>query len=319
MDALKLQNRAQQLLSKSTLEMSTEEWLVARQAGIGGSDASAVLGLNPFKSPLAVYNEKMDPNPQPTEPNDKMRWGNILETPIAEHYAELNNVKIRRVNKILQHKKEPWMLGNLDRIITRPDGNTGVLEVKTAGGFYARTWETEVPTYYYVQCQHYLAVTGYQWADIAVLIDGHDFRTHLVVRDEEFIEMMIENMRDFWEGNVLAGKEPEPTTAEDIKNLFPHATDGATAIATPQIADVHKALVEAKRRSKEAAEEVKAHEAQIKAFMGDADTCLLDGHTLATWKNVNSNRFDSKAFAVDHPELYAEYKRASQSRRFLVK
>ena len=42
----------------STLGMSREDWLIARKGGIGGSDAAAVLGLNPYKSPVELFYER---------------------------------------------------------------------------------------------------------------------------------------------------------------------------------------------------------------------------------------------------------------------
>ena len=43
-----------------TKDMSKEQWLEARKCGIGGSDAASVLGLNPYKSSVSVYIEKVD-------------------------------------------------------------------------------------------------------------------------------------------------------------------------------------------------------------------------------------------------------------------
>ena len=41
-----------------TAAMSKEEWTALRSTTIGGSDAAAILGLNPYKSPYALWAEK---------------------------------------------------------------------------------------------------------------------------------------------------------------------------------------------------------------------------------------------------------------------
>ena len=42
----------------STAAMSRDEWLKERTKGIGGSDVSTILGLNPYKTPLQLWEEK---------------------------------------------------------------------------------------------------------------------------------------------------------------------------------------------------------------------------------------------------------------------
>jgi|LSQX01.2.fsa_nt_gb putative phage-type endonuclease len=99
--------------------MTREEWLETRRGGIGGSDISAIAGMNPWRSPLAVYLDKrgeIEDGPD----NERMYWGRQLEDVVARHFAEVNNVKIRRVKRILRHRKYDFFIANLDRTITRP-------------------------------------------------------------------------------------------------------------------------------------------------------------------------------------------------------
>ena len=68
-----------------------------------------------------------------------------------------------------------------------------------------------------------------------------------------------------------------------------------------------------------ALEERKAEcENRLKAMLGENEVGRL-GERLVTWKNVVTNRFDSKAFAKDHPELYEKYLKTSKYRKFAVK
>jgi putative phage-type endonuclease len=92
---------------------------------------------------------------------------------VAAHYTRRTGNKVRRVNAVLQHPTEPWMLANLDReVIGTPE--VQILECKTAGINGARLWKDGVPEYVQLQVMHQLAVTGSRAADVAVLIGGQD-------------------------------------------------------------------------------------------------------------------------------------------------
>ena len=85
-----------------TRKMTREEWLDARRNGIGGSDASAILGLNPYSSPLKVYLDKIGKGEE-QETNEAMRQGTDLEPYVAERFTKETGKKVKRCNKILQH------------------------------------------------------------------------------------------------------------------------------------------------------------------------------------------------------------------------
>lgn len=58
---------------------------------------------------------------------------------------------------------------------------------------------------------------------------------------------------------------------------------------------------------------------RIKSAMVDAGTEAIEGDGWkASWKNVNSNRFDSKAFRAENPELAARYMKQTITTRFLI-
>ena len=78
----------------STVGMSHEEWLEYRNKTIGGSDASAILGMNNFASPYKVWAEKLGKLP-PTEDNEAMRIGRDLESYVAQRFTEKTGKKVR--------------------------------------------------------------------------------------------------------------------------------------------------------------------------------------------------------------------------------
>lgn len=295
------------------------DWLKARQSGIGGSDVGAILGLNPFKTPLQVYEEKTAQEPIETPMNPAMEFGLRLEPVIAEKYTDETGLKVKNRRKMLRDKEYPFMLANIDRYIENPFGDTGLLEIKTASGWAARMWEDRIPEYYYTQVQHYLRVTGYQWADVAILIDGRDFRIEHVKRSEDFVGAMIEQEDRFWNYHVLKRIPPEPVNAEDVQRMFPDSDPSLRVQATPAALEVVRTLRDLKDEKKRIEAAICDQEDRIKLLLGEAEVLEHDGAPVATWKTIVSARFDSKAFKADHPDIFPAYTKESKYRRFTLK
>ena len=178
--------------------MNRTEWLSERRKGIGSSDASAVLGLNPWSTPLGVYLDKVEQAPafQMSQP---MIWGLRLENAIADAYQEEEGRTIAMpAERIVSHPDRAWQKASVDR-----EAADRIVELKTAGPRQADEWgepgTDEVPDYYLIQVQHQMAVTGRTLADIAVLIAGQDFRVYHLERSEPIIEKIIEVEADFWD------------------------------------------------------------------------------------------------------------------------
>lgn len=90
--------------SISTLGMEREEWLRLRKGGIGGSDAGAVCGLNPYSSPMSVYWDKTT-DELDLRDNEAMRQGRDLEEYVARRFTEETGLKVRRSNKMYSGKR----------------------------------------------------------------------------------------------------------------------------------------------------------------------------------------------------------------------
>ena len=206
-----------------TKDLSRDEWLEARRSGLGSSDAATALGLNPYQSRLALWIEKTRPEQSlnqidPSDDTHPTYWGTVLEPIVATHYSKRTGNKVRKVNAILQHPEQPFMLANLDReVIGQPD--VQILECKTAGTYGAKAWKDGVPEYVLVQVMHQLAVTGKQAADVAVLIAGQDLQIHRVHRDEELITKLIELETQFWwhvENNIPPPADGSDSAAQSL-------------------------------------------------------------------------------------------------------
>ena len=293
----------------STKEMSHEEWLESRRIGIGGSDVAAILGLNNYKTPLQVWEEKTNPQAKEVEVNAKMRAGIMLEHVVAQWFSEDTGLKVQKDNKIRVHKDIPFFIANVDRIIVSENGSgPGVLEVKTTSGYIAKNWEAgEVPLHYYAQLQHYLNVTGYKYGYIAVLIDGWDFKSFRYDRDEEFIKIMDEKLIEFWM-KVETKIKPEPESDEDIKLLFPKSYEGLTVDATDETYKHYQILTQVKQEIKKLESQEEALTQSLKLVMKDAESLYYNGQKIVTWKSTKDRvGFDKDSFKKDNPDLFLKY------------
>ncbi len=103
-----------------TRKLTHEEWLEYRKRGIGGSDAAAVLGLNPYTSAYAVYHEKLS-LAEPFEGNDKTRLGSDLEEYVAKRFTEIMSergtpLKVHRLNAILRSRDHPFIKDDFPKL-----------------------------------------------------------------------------------------------------------------------------------------------------------------------------------------------------------
>ena len=101
----------------STLNLSRDEWLKYRKQGIGGSDAGAICGLNPYTTAMHVYYDKTSETASDTD-SEAMRQGRDLEDYVARRFMEASGKKVRRANAIFCHEDHPFMLANVDRMVS---------------------------------------------------------------------------------------------------------------------------------------------------------------------------------------------------------
>lgn len=317
------------ILSGTNIETLTEDeqWHFRRSLGIGGSEAGAILGLNKYQSAWDLWAIKTGRQPAPDlSDNMAVKMGHKLEQTVAELYAEATGKQVRRSNIHHQHKDKPWLVGNLDRVVV---GEKRGLECKTASSFaakgkfgkgnvYTPDGEMviicdEVPDTYLVQVQHYMAVTGLPVFDLAVLIDGRDFRVYTIARNEELITELEGQLTEFWFKNVIADIAPAGEPIQDQEPVKGAAVEADVSILN--LLEERRELVAAITELDDAKSEL---DNQIKTFIGENEVLTRDGRSIATYKAVTTNRFDSTSFKKAEPALYAQYVKPSTSRTFRV-
>ena len=303
----------------STLNMTHDEWLRWRRTGITGSDAAAIVGLDRYRSPFDVYADKLGLKQEQPD-NEAMRQGRDLEEYVASRFCEQTGKKVRRRNAILQHPEHHWMLGNIDRWVV---GENAGFEAKTTSVLNrAKFSQGEFPPSYYVQCMHYMAVTGAERWYLAVLVLNKAFHVFTIERDDAEIQALIEAEKDFWENHVLKQIPPAPdgseSTSEIIKQLFPEAKEGFTA-SLYGYEDKIQAYLDLDAQIKELEKKKEAIKQELQMAIDEAEIGRAQGY-IVEWKNQVRQTLDTQKLKKEQAEIYQKYLKPAQTvRMFKIK
>jgi putative phage-type endonuclease len=306
--------------------IDTEAWLEGRTYGIGGSEAGIILGINPFKSRLELWNEKVTRTRHlHPEAEIRLKLGNLLESFIAEEYSKITNRKLD-VRDQMVHPKYNFILGNIDREIIDNEKGPGVLEIKTKGAF--TNWEGEdIPIYYMAQLQHYLELYNYKWGSFAILDLGTLKINHYDVnRDDEFIDKLIKEEVAFWD--LVEKKIPPEVNGsgacqEFLKEYYSVSKPEMETIDLSNSKEAKKwaaMLRDAKRNIKAFGSIELESKNHLMSIMGHVEKATGPGFSI-TWRAPKDREiFDVEKFKIDHPDIYKKYiKNEPQSRRFMVR
>ena len=293
-----------------------EEWKALRHQYIGGSDAAAVVGLNAWVSPYALWAEKTGKLPG-FDGNLATEVGTYLEEFVAQKFADVTGKKVRRSNQSWFNDQYPWAIANIDREIVGEDAG---LEIKTTSEMNMQKFKGgEYPANYYVQCMHYLAVTGKQRWYLAVLIGNRDFKWFTIERDEDEIQALMEAEKTF---KHLVDTDTPPmadgtsSTTSTLVTLYPESMDECIGIGSfERDLDNYFRL---KEQIKSIEMTIDGIENRIKAHLGECARGEGEKYKVS-WKTQTRSTFDSKKFIADHPDVdVSKYYKKSSSRPFKV-
>lgn len=308
----------------STLNLPREQWLQLRQLGIGSSDAAAAVGLSPYKSALSLWLEKTGRKPA-EDLSDKapVFWGTMLEPVLATVYAEQTGRKVRRVNAVLQSPQRQHMLANLDREVRCGRDGNGILEIKTASYHSAPQWEEGIPIAYQCQVLHQLAVTGLDWADVAVLIGGQDFRIYRIERDDDKILDLCEREDGFWQ-QVTQDQQPSPDGSDDagraLSWMFPRDQGITLDLSESMEANSLFGTLLALRAKQDDLSLLEAQtRQQLQNILGTASAAVFADGKVSWKKTKDRTSPDLDKLSADYPDLLPQYSKTVEgSRRFLI-
>lgn len=266
-----------------------------RAKGIGGTDISAILGMNPWRSAWDVYAEKRGLLAQCVEETEqRMKWGSRLESAILDGYEEETGRKLIRNIGTLQHPSREFMVWSPDAIVQNENGgvdakNVGIQQYDE----YGEPGTDQIPRHYRLQGAWYMAASGAAWWDFAVLFGGNDLRIFRLQRDLELEAVLLEAAERFWTRCVIEGREPKmmPTSAAAryLKAKFPEdkwpirdASEEERALLL-QLRDAHERFdaIEA---------ECEALELKLKSLIGEDAGIQAAGIGKVTWKRTKDIR-----------------------------
>ncbi|MBR1775962.1 YqaJ viral recombinase family protein [bacterium] len=277
---------------------TTEE----RRNYIGGSDISAVMGMNRWKTQLKLWLEKTgDAELADLSQNEAVQLGTELEEFVAQKFAKITGKSVRKQSKMYVHKEYPYMVAHVDRLIT---GTDELLECKTCGSYKKDEWEgDEIPQEYILQVNWYLGITGRKRGYIAVLIGGQQFKYKVIDFDVELFSIMVDMAKDFW--NCVKTNTPPAITPSDnelILKIFPNHTEDF--IQNQEIEDRVDYLQQIKSDITALKEEQQMLEAELKNIINTHIGILTDKYKI-TWKEQTSSKLNVDRLKAD--ELYDKY------------
>lgn len=302
----------------STLEMPREEWLKWRRKGIGGSDAASILGINPYRSAIAVWADKMGLLAE-KEDSEQMRIGRDLEAYVASRWEEATGKKVRRTNYMYQDEGRPFMLANVDRMVI---GENAALECKTTSAWNKSDFVNgEIPRNYYVQCMHYMSVMGFDKMYLAVLVLGKGFYHFEIDRDEKEIQALREAEQDFWEKYVIAEQPPAPDGSDSAREVLRTICPDDKTLDDEIPLHDRDSLLDQLQKIKEG---IKAMESE-KTMLENHILLELGNHPCGSgsrWRvkrTVTSrSSLDSQRLKKEHPDIYQKYSKTSVVRSLRV-
>jgi len=229
---------------------------------LGASEAPAVLGLDKYRSPMAVW-RRLRGLPVHEKENEAALWGQVLEPVIRGRYV------LDRQRTVFVPTRS---FGYLGWLRATPDGivhdvadptpsvepmpewfdmspeYTGLLQVKTASAYLADEWEGGPPARYEVQCRVEMAVCDLPWCDIVCLIGGQRLVGPFRIERDPVIEReILKRLRSFWD-LVQAGVEPTVDHSDAWRMHVSEKLGRSHAVEVAADADMTAAIAQWKHR-----------------------------------------------------------------------
>jgi predicted phage-related endonuclease len=124
---------------------------------------------------------------------------------------------------------------------------------------------------------------------------------------------------NFWNNHVLTKTAPQADATSDkaIATMYPNSN--GTSIILPNEADQLIANIEDCKNLEEQLKTAKAEaENRLKALMKDAECGKTPAGYSVRWKSSSTSRLDTTKLKAEHPDIVAQYTKATSYRRFSI-
>ena len=296
-----------------------DSWLALRKQYIGGADAAAVCGLNEFQSPYNLWAEKAGVIPA-FEGNLRTEVGTFLEEFIAKKFEQETGKKVQNCNFTMINDLFPFAVADIDRKIV---GENAGLECKSTSVLNLKHYRNgDYPARFYVQCQHYMGVCGFDKMYLAVLIGNSDFRIFEIERDEAEISALMALEEQFY-GYMISGNPP-PIDGSDSTREAIQAQQSDPPEEEPEPADLSdkKQVLDTLMEINAAIEQLESQRDAIKnqliESIGDSWHGSCSGYSIS-YKPQTRKTFDWKKLQKERPEIPLDgYFKSSTSRTLKI-
>lgn len=310
------------ILHPDISRLSRTEWLGLRRQHLGGSDISAALGLNRWRSPLEVWADKIGMPLPKHETSEACRWGILLEEVIRAELAERTGWTINKPAAMFQHKTIPFLSANIDGLAQIPGKGLAIVEIKTASFYKESEWaDGQIPPEYYLQGQHYMSVLDLPHCVFACLLGGQKMVMAEIGRDDGMIRDVHKLAAAFWNCVIMRtppSADGSAATSEFLNLLYPKSSN-TTPLILPQEADAWiQEYLSAKADADAAEERKRLAENLLKEVIGNHEKAASPSGRQVIWKTIESSRLDANRLKKEEPTIWERYSNTATSRRFSV-
>lgn len=308
-----------------------DDWLELRTKGIGGSDAGAILGLNPHSSPFKVYKQKVEGFREDLSDNVFIKKGKELEELILTNHVkphfEKMGYEVGKPDFMIINSDYPFFRANVDGIAYKkgsPFKENIIVEIKWVSEWAEVNWNKPeyggIPASYYAQVQLYMAVTGASCATVCALFDKDwEVNYFVIPRDEAFILDMINKCRDFYQYNMLMKMPPKLSYEIDKDDVVKAISEAPKELVdNPEMDKLIDTYLSNGEKIKKA-EEVQAQIKDAILDLANKGFKPADSKHKVKTSIVTSHRFNATKFKEDQPDMYEQYCEDSDSPRITIK
>ena len=264
-----------------TKDMPKTEWLKHRQAGIGGSDASCIAGLNPWKSAIQLYMDKKEENPQEVK-SLRMELGNRLEGLVAELFLECKTTNSYALKEWEEGVPAHYEIQCLHYMAITGATHCYIAALIGNSDFIWHKIERDQETIdYLMQIEKDFWENNIE-KDVVPMPDGSDAYSEYLKKKYDKSNGQVIELHLLENGVDKLNRYDEIVT--DIKAL-----------------ESEKKLIEQ----------------EIQLYMEEFEVAKI-GDRKVTWKSSSRNTIDSKKLKAEMPDIAQQYMKTSTSRTFRV-
>jgi putative phage-type endonuclease len=277
-------------------------WHALRAVDLTSTDAAALFGLSPYKTPFELWHEKKVGAAVEIDQNDRMLWGTRLQDAIAAGIAEDQGLVIRPMREYV--RLTGMRLGSsfdhaiVDVLPSSPFRETfikrgpGILEIKNVdwlafrNGWLVEADYIEAPAHIEIQTQHQQLVSGWGWSIIGALVGGNRYEALERLADVDVHAGIVAKAAEFWH-SIDTNTPPPPVMPDDAAAVIrmhgfaePGKLYDAKALGDDEIAGMLADYVRLGREAKDIEEIREVRKAELLQRIGDAEKVLVDGFSV---------------------------------------